>query len=292
MLTLSLLLALQTQAPRLVSVAELAGKIAEPKLVLLHVGDDRSRPVYDEGHIPGSQFFMPLRALAAPPEESGGLRLELPGAARLDSVLESHGVSDDSWVVLIPAAEYFTPTARAALTLEYAGLGGRVSVLDGGLEAWRRAGRPVTTEVPAPRPGRLTVRPQAGVVVDADFVARNLTTAGVAVVDARDTSFYRGAETRQGRNGHIKGARSVPFSSVVDSTGHFLDPSALRQLFLAAGVSSGSRVVTYCHIGQQASLVWFAAKLAGFEASLYDGSFQDWARRTDLPVEGSVARTP
>jgi thiosulfate/3-mercaptopyruvate sulfurtransferase len=45
-------------------------------------------------------------------------------------------------------------------------------------------------------------------------------------------------------------------------------------------------VVTYCHIGQQASLVWFAARLLGFDARLYDGSFQDWAGRAELPVEG------
>jgi thiosulfate/3-mercaptopyruvate sulfurtransferase len=37
-------------------------------------------------------------------------------------------------------------------------------------------------------------------------------------------------------------------------------------------------VVVYCHIGQQASAVAFAARLAGINASIYDGSFQEWTQ--------------
>ena len=294
MIALSLLLTLQaTQpAPRLITVDQLAARLGDPGVVLLHVGDDRSRPLYDQGHIAGAQFFQPLRELAAPPAEANGLRLELPGPVQLDSVLESHGVSDDSWVVLIPAAEYFTPTARAALTLEYAGLAGRVSVLDGGLEAWKAAGRPVTTDVRVPTTGRLTVTIHPELVVRADYLARNLDNAAVRIIDARDSTFYHGAETSQGRNGHLPGATNIPFRSIVTAEGRFQDSATLQRLFQAAGATPGSRVVTYCHIGQQASLVWFAAKLAGYDAALYDGSFQDWARRVDLPLVGPTAAKP
>jgi thiosulfate/3-mercaptopyruvate sulfurtransferase len=44
-------------------------------------------------------------------------------------------------------------------------------------------------------------------------------------------------------------------------------------------------VVAYCHIGQQATTVWFAARLLGREARLYDGSYVEWNRLTELPVE-------
>jgi thiosulfate/3-mercaptopyruvate sulfurtransferase len=105
-------------------------------------------------------------------------------------------------------------------------------------------------------------------------------------VDARDTSFYNGRETRQGRNGHIPGAASLYFGRIVDSSGKFLSPVQLKAVFTESGVQQGQTVVTYCHIGQQASFVWFAARYLGFPARLYDGSFQDWALRKELPVVG------
>ena len=51
-------------------------------------------------------------------------------------------------------------------------------------------------------------------------------------------------------------------------------------------------IATYCHIGQQASLLYFVAKYLGYDAHLYDGSFQDWSNRSELPVEKSEAPAP
>jgi thiosulfate/3-mercaptopyruvate sulfurtransferase len=200
--------------------------------------------------------------------------------------LESKGISNTSHVVLYWAAEYFSPTARAFLTLEYAGLAGRVSILDGGLEAWKAEGRPVSAEVPTPAPGRFTPRLAPQLIVDADWVRDHLSDQAVAIVDARDSSFYSGRETRQARSGRIPNAVSVPFGSVIDAGGKFKSLDALRELFKAAGIDRADKVVTYCHIGQQASLIWFVAKLLGHDAALYDGSFQDWAARPALGVVG------
>jgi thiosulfate/3-mercaptopyruvate sulfurtransferase len=214
----------------------------------------------------------------------GGLRLELPNAEHLDSVLEARGVSDDSRVVLYTSDKYFTPASRAFFALEYAGLRGRVSLMDGGLEAWKTEGRALTAEVPSPGRASFTPRLQTQMVVDAEFLKTRLEDPALALIDARDTSFYKGAETRQGRNGHIPGAKNLPFNTVMQDDGKFKDPATLGAMLSNAGAASGKTVITYCHIGQQASLVWFTARMAGFDAKIYDGSFQDWARRSDLPV--------
>jgi len=270
----------------LVTVEWLAEHLQEPDLVLFQIGDGASKRTYDAGHIPGAQFLNPFSELAAPNQGGAGLALELPGVAALDSVLEAKGVSNSSRIVLYSADEYFSPTSRAFFTLEYAGMAGRVVMLDGGLEAWRAAGNPVVTEVPAPKRGSFTPHLKPEMVVDAAWVKNHLKDPTVQIIDARTPNFYNGAETRQARVGRIPGASNVPFGSVIrEGSTTFKDPATLRAILEAAGAAAGDTVVTYCHIGQQASLVWFAARLLGYQAKLYDGSMQDWSARREMPID-------
>jgi thiosulfate/3-mercaptopyruvate sulfurtransferase len=63
-------------------------------------------------------------------------------------------------------------------------------------------------------------------------------------------------------------------------------------MFAEAGIAPGETVVAYCHIGQQATAVLFAARLAGHPVKLYDGSFTEW-EDLKLPIErNAAARTP
>jgi thiosulfate/3-mercaptopyruvate sulfurtransferase len=78
---------------------------------------------------------------------------------------------------------------------------------------------------------------------------------------------------------------------MVDSS-RVLSTALLKEKFAAAGVTSGQTVVTYCHIGQQATVVWFAARLLGYDAKLYDGSFQDWTRHAGFPIVNPAAPKP
>ncbi len=129
-------------------------------------------------------------------------------------------------------------------------------------------------------------------MVDAEWVQARQGQPRFRLLDARDSVFYQGLDAGSGtRPGHLPAARSLPFTTVTDSAGRFLPDSALRRLFQEAGVSKGDEVVAYCHIGQQATAVVFAARLLGYDARLYDGSFQDWSRQAALPVEGGIAPT-
>jgi thiosulfate/3-mercaptopyruvate sulfurtransferase len=275
------------KTPMLVTPAWLAEHLHDRNLVLLHVGEKEQ---YDQRHIPGARYVDFHETLMAGLPDH--LTLEMPPADSLRARLERLGVSDDSRIVLYYGQDWVSPTTRLYFTLQYAGLAGRTSVLDGGMRAWIRAGHPVTAQAPAGTAGRLSALHIESMVVDADFVRSHATAPGYDLVDARSAGFYdgvmEGGPRDARRRGHIPGARSLPFDRVTDDSGVFQSTDSLTALFRRAGVQPGDTVIGYCHIGQQATAMLFAARAIGFKVLLYDGSFEDWAKR-DWPVEVPTA---
>lgn len=282
----------QADESAVVSVAELAGRLADPDLVLLHVGD---RAEYEQAHIPGARHVT-LADISVSDRSATGLTLELPPADQLRQRLAALGISDRSRIVVYYGKDWITPATRVVFTLDYAGLGGRTSLLDGGQQAWTREGHAVTADVPPPREGRLSPLRTRPIVVDAEFVRSRLDTNGIALVDARTAGFYDGTDVggpkdRPNRAGHIPGARSLPFTETAGDDLRLRSLEDLRSVFSRAGVKPGDTVLAYCHIGQQATAVIFAARRLGHPVLLYDGSFEDWSRRSELPVESQARPT-
>lgn len=258
-------------ADLLIRPAALETQLKDPKLVLLHVG---SKQDYEAGHIAGAQLVT-LADLSV----SGELRLQMPPVETLQAKLMSMGIGDGSRVVIYAGNESVQSATRIFFTMDYLSL--EAKMLDGGIAAWKAAGKPVVTEVPVITPAKaLRVKARPELIVDAGYIEAHLKDPALALIDARTPEFYSGASAgNMPRAGHIPGARNVPFPTLLGPTKEFLSASEL-------GAKLGDKpIVTYCHIGMQATVVYFSARLADRDVRLYDGSFEEWSKRKELPVE-------
>lgn len=288
-LILSLLFAVASPRESLVvNSAWLAAHLHDPNLVLLHVGD---KDGYDAGHIPGARLVS-MDDVSVSEHTPNGLMLEMPPAEELRKKLEGLGISDDSRVVVYYGSDWVSPSTRIIFTLDYAGLGAHSSLLDGGQPAWTAAGGAITKEVPAAKSGKLSELKIKPIVVDAAFVNAHIGAKGFSIVDGRTSNYYSGQSVgnthgQKQRRGHVKSAHNIPFDQITDDADALKSPAALEVLFQKAGVGPKDTVIGYCHIGQQATAMLFAARTLGHPVLLYDGSYQDWSRRTEYPVETS-----
>ena len=276
-----------TRDTMVVTTQWLAGHLKDPNLVILSIAQ---KDDYAKEHIPGARSLN-LNDISTP-MVMGQLMLELPPMDQLARTFTALGITNNSRIVLYVANPNGLATmTRVYLTFDAAGLGKQAAILDGGLAAWKADGHPVSTEVPTAKPGKLELCPQSDVITVADWVRANAGHSGTAIVDARLERFYTGEaagsnhDGSEQRKGHIPGARNLPFNTFTDANGKFLPADEWKKKYAAAGIKTGDRVVSYCHIGQQATVVYFVSRYLGYDARLYDGSWEDWSAHTDYPVE-------
>lgn len=272
----------------LVTTAWVQEHLNDPKVRIVEVDYDPASNYY-VGHIPGAVLFDWRKDL------NHSLIRDFITKEELEELFSKNGISNDTIIVLY--GDYNNWFAAFAFWLfKYYGVE-NVKLMDGGRKKWILEGRPLTKDIPT-YPGTVfrAKEPDETIRVYMDYVKASLKMKDKVLVDVRSLKEYTGEilappeypDEKAQRGGHIPGAINIPWSlAVKEEDGSFKTRKELEEIYKSRGVTPDKEVITYCRIGERASVTWFVLKfLLGYpNVKNYDGSWSEWGSVVKNPIE-------
>lgn len=252
-------------------------------------GDPRdARLMHVEQRIPGAVFFD----LDEISDTTSPLPHMLPSAEKFASRMRKLGIGDGARIVVYDAHGIFS-AARVWWMFRAMGASD-VVVLDGGLPAWLAADGPVE-DGPSMKPSErhFTARLRRDLVRDLPEMRTLIAKGGAGVLDARPAARFSGAEPepRAGlARGHMPGATSVPFASLLDADKRMKPREELAALFANMALDARQAPVATCGSGVTAGIIALAlARTGRWDVAVYDGSWAEWGALSDTPIVKDAA---
>jgi thiosulfate/3-mercaptopyruvate sulfurtransferase len=239
----------------------------------LVVGDVRGPNAHTRGHIPGSR---PLVLGSPPPGADADAVAELAKEVALR--LRRHGITGTEQLVLVDRGDG-VGAMPAAQMAELAGHR-QVAILLGGLAAWEGELAEGAIELEPVREASFAPDPSA--FPTRQELASRLDDPSLTILDVRREEEYTGkaGSACDPRQGHIPGARRLQVDELFGADGRPKPAEQIRAL-----VGDAQEVVAYCHSGSRSALATLALRSAGYDARNYAGSWHEWSRHAELPLE-------
>ncbi len=251
--------------------------LGDPSICLI---DTRPAEQFAQGHIPGAIHFD-LFGISLTDTSPAPLRAFM---AMMCHLFELRGVNLEKEVVFYEETSGMRAT-RGLWFLEYFGHQ-KVHILDGGIQAWRHAGYPITTETFSPAPLQLKARERPELLATADDVLGSLKQETACILDTRNEDEYKGRNIRAARGGAIPGAIHIEWLQNLDQDRRFKPALELKTMYTKAGITPDKKIIAYCQGGYRSAHSYLALRLLGYpRVRNYLGSWKEWGDRLDLPIE-------
>lgn len=262
----------------LADVKMVSDNIGKPDWVVIDCRDDHA---YGAGHIPGAINLGGAcgKVLRDPTHRA-------KKTEDLEKMLGSAGVSMDKHVIVYADAKLITSASVAFWVLEQLGHD-KVHLLNGGIEAWHDAGRPleVTEKKLSPVSFKAkVVNSRTATTAEMVRIARG-EIKDVNVVDSRTEKEHAGSDIRALRGGYIPGTTiNVSHVKTYDvQTGVVHPMDQLEALY--GKLDKSRRTVAYCQTGTRSTLAYLELRLMGFKnPANYDDSWIIYGSNVDYPV--------
>ncbi|MEE3715857.1 sulfurtransferase [Tumidithrix elongata RA019] len=259
----------------------------------LRILDVRLNPVdYFKAHVPNAVNFADN--LVRGPKK--GLPVQYFEPEKLETLLEKAGVTDNTQVLIYSDGRDVLGATQIAYLLERVGLRQPVAVLDGGLTGYIEAKEKVTQEFPKYEIGNLTLKDNKSIRVNLDQVKELIGKPNVVFLDPRPPKAFRGEEGIFARDGHIPGAKNIPwvtFTYADKENPHKLKPlSDIQKILTDRKIDKSKDIIVTCTTGREATLQYVVLKhLLGYpKVRVYEGSFTEYSQ-SGLPVETGPERS-
>ncbi|MEM1943341.1 MAG: sulfurtransferase [Candidatus Caldarchaeum sp.] len=272
----------------LADVEWLKQNLAKPGLAVVEVDYD-PKLAYEQGHIPGALLIDWRKDMNK--QESR----DIIDAREFEALMSRLGISNDTHVILY--GDYNNWFATFAFWVFEMYGHSKLQLLNGGRKKWIDSGGELSKETPKPKPSAYKVEKinYSDRIFLEELLKRKIADPGLVLVDVRSPAEFKGEITappeypneHAQRGGHIPGAINIPWGQAIREDGSFKPVEELRQLYGSKGVLPDREVVTYCRIGERASVTWFVLKhLLGYPSvKVYDGSWTEWGNLVRYPIE-------